>query len=341
MPARTDIEWCDYSSNPLRAIFNGDTGWSCAKISPGCLNCYAAVLNGRFGTHQPYTRQSTREVQHVLHAKELRHILRFRPRGPFKNGRDRPAVFVCDMTDLFGEWVTRGSIDMIFATFAIRQDVDFMVLTKRPKRMAEYLATRRLKQRIYNTVWSGQMTEFTGYGRSDHLPEKWPLPNVFLGTSVEDQKRADQRLPWLVKCPAAMRFVSCEPLLEFVNLTGQPGGEVWPWAEANAKGEGIELAIIGGESGRGSRECDVWNVRSLVDQCRRAGSSPFVKQLGARVNDPATTSATNYPESQCWPDGTRVDGHRVMLNSSKGGDMEEWPLDLRVREFPCPSPNLV
>ena len=131
-----------------------------------------------------------------------------------------------------------------------------------------------------------------------------PWPNVWLGTTVEDQQRADERLPHLVSVPAVVRFLSCEPLLERVDLTR------WlPWGFRR----GIDWVIIGGESGPGARPFMLHWARDLVAQCRGAGVAPFVKQLGSRPTDSITD---------------------VHLRDSAGGDMAEWPADLRVREFP-------
>jgi len=108
MPHRTSIGWADYSSNPLKARFSDEDGtvrqgWSCVKTSPACASCYAEVINKRFGTKLGYKASDNDQAEHYVDGKELRHILRFRPKGPFKNGRGRPAVFIVDMSDLFQE----------------------------------------------------------------------------------------------------------------------------------------------------------------------------------------------------------------------------------------------
>jgi hypothetical protein len=101
------------------------------------------------------------------------------------------------------------------------------------------------------------------------------------------------------------------------------------------RGKDIHWIIVGGESGGGARRCDVDWVRWIISQCRKAGVPVFCKQLGADVYDINTTSAGEFPDEMCWPDGTKTDCHSVLLKDSKGGNMEEWPADLRVRQMPA------
>jgi hypothetical protein len=158
---------------------------------------------------------------------------------------------------------------------------------------------------------------------------RWPLPNVWLGVSCEDQATADERIPVLLDTPAAVRFVSAEPLLGPVDLShwlNIPAPEVFEddplaahlMAEAIRDGQGdcrrgIDWVIVGGESGPGARPFDLAWARALVGQCRDAGVACFVKQLGAQPQ-------------------TRFDV--LHLDDRKGGDPAEWPEDLRVRQFP-------
>lgn len=187
----------------------------------------------------------------------------------------------------------------------------------------------------------------------------WPLSNVWLGVSVENQEAADERIPLLLQAPAAIRFLSCEPLLGPIDLS--------PWfqmldrdaaglsddplaasmlqsamfdgrAEAPTIGERLHWVIAGGESGHGARSMDLAWARSLVAQCQSAGVSPFVKQLGT-CPVCANDDARRWP-SESMPLRWDYEPHHqgeiapLHLNDRKGGDMCEWPLDLRVREFP-------
>lgn len=205
----TAIQWTDATWNPVRAKYSTTddvgqvlkTGWHCERVSPGCQHCYAERINEkRFGTGLPYNRKSRDLVDIYLDEKALAQPLRWR----------RPRkVFVCSMTDLFGEWVPDEMIDRVFAVMALSPQHTFQLLTKRPARMRRYLSN---DDRMY--VLRSMIEELTeGYTKC-----RWPLPNVWLGVSVEDQQRADERIPELLATPAAVRFVSCEPLLGPVDI---------------------------------------------------------------------------------------------------------------------------
>ena len=154
-------------------------------------------------------------------------------------------------------------------------------------------------------------------------PRNWPLPNVWLGTSVENQRWADVRIPELLATPAAVRFLSCEPLLGPLDLrpwlTRVPtSGDGWRLTGGTALAIAdivLDWVIVGGESGPKARAFDLAWARSLVSQCRAAGVAVFVKQLGAKP--------------YC------IDGDLIGAKlGRKGGIMDEWPADLRVREWP-------
>jgi protein gp37 len=139
-----------------------------------------------------------------------------------------------------------------------------------------------------------------------------PLPNVWLGVSVENQATADERIPLLLQTPAAVRFLSCEPLLRLIEIR-RPATMGAP-----KTGERLDWVIVGGESGPEARPCDLAWVRSLVSQCQAASVPVFVKQLGAR------------PTCDGCGDLIAIKGPQ----DRKGGDPDEWPPDLRVREYP-------
>ena len=141
-------------------------------------------------------------------------------------------------------------------------------------------------------------------GSSDDTgqPFSWPLPHVWLGVSVEDQKHAARRIPALLETPATVRFISAEPLLGPVDLRS--------WLDGESTGRpGVSWVIAGGESGPGARPCDPEWIRSLLTQCQALGVPVFVKQMGS-----------------VWA--------RAHSADSKGGNPDYWPGDLRVREFP-------
>ncbi len=161
------------------------------------------------------------------------------------------------------------------------------------------------------------------------IPERWRAglpPNVCVGTSVENQEAADTRIPHLLRVPARVRFLSCEPLLGPVNL-GLGGRLDCEPVDA------IHWVIAGGESGPKARPCDIAWIRDLVAQCRAAGVAPLVKQVGAR---PIWSGGSGPGEH--WPEGTKLidigGAWQAQLRDSHGGDMDEWPHDVRIREFP-------
>lgn len=316
MPQATDIEWTDFSSNPLklRLKTSGKLVNACIPCSPGCKNCYAGRIVGRWwpkeeGNYPGYSLPLLKLGDWTLNDRELRHMLTFRPKAPFKHDGARPRVFVCDMTDLFGEWVPVEAIDQVVTAIALRPDVDWQVLTKRPDRMAEYLNAGDVGHRIYKQVsrwlddgekgilgrhWDAahalaETQTAGGGGRFDWTKWKMPLVNAHLGTSVEDQKRADERIKHLLRCPAAVRFLSVEPLLGPVDLNvsrtvGAGAEEIT--ADDDALGpplggvDGIDWVIVGGESGPGARPMHPDWARALRDQCQAAGVPFFFKQWG-------------------------------------------------------------
>ncbi len=342
MKHQTGIQWTHAPGyigatwNPLRARHRetGAEGWACVKVSPGCVNCYSKVMNEgqRFGkgTGLDYTEPALAQVETYLHEETLIQPLRWqKPRG----------VFVCSMTDLFGEWVTDEEIDRIFAVMALSPQHIFMVLTKRPERMRAYFAPGQ-----YRDVRVGDAAKRLNPAttlRPEMMP--WPLPNVWLGVTVEDQARADERVPLLLDTPAAVRFLSCEPLLSGLDLADYaPGAD----SAARLLYGGIDWVIVGGESGKGARWFDVAWARSLRDQCAAAGVPFFMKQLGGNVRGDYPSG--RVPRRWIMPDGDEwsppVIGSRVaeMRGAAvgyrprhpHGGNIEEWPEDLRVRQWP-------
>lgn len=279
----TKIEWCDFTSNPVKfRDASGKVVWGCEKVSPGCVHCYAESLAKRYGRGGPFDAKTMRTLTPFLDEKELKTLLRSKELSGKR-------VFVGDMTDVFGEWVSDELIERLFWTFTQRPDVVFQVLTKRAARLAEF--------------WKG----------------KFITPNIWLGVSVEDRKRLDERAMLLSSTPAAVRFWSVEPLLEDL-------GNIRGYLDQN-----VDWVIIGGESGPGARASAVIWYQSIVKQCREKRKPVFVKQLGARpmaqVYSPFTGEVVGID---------RYGG----VNSAKGNKPKEWPVDLRVREFPSPQESI-
>jgi protein gp37 len=383
----TGIQWT-HVPGYVGSTWNPTVG--CTRVSPGCDNCYAFTLHDqRYASNLRAARDSG------LTALPGPAAISFaRAQGvklPLPPQYDRPfsqvqllddqrlnaplhakrphAYFVDSMADLFHEDVPDEFLDRVFAVMALTPQHIFMILTKRPERMREYVAadaidvgSPRPANRGSMILWAAQRLaeterlpknvpypfsdEFNGPGR----PLTWPLPNVWLGTSVEDQQRADERVPLLLETPAAVRFLSCEPLLEEINL-GPFVCEETPIAfqmlarhyrpDGSFDPEGLQdpplirlrdpqllhWVLIGGESGGRARPFDLAWARSLVEQCRAAGVTPFVKQLGSHpvVDLYRDEQGTEFPTGERIP---------LRLHNRHGSDMSEWPEDLRVREFP-------
>jgi len=244
----TSIEWCDHTFN---------IAWGCMKVSPGCQHCYADTLSNRYGFDVWGPAATTeRRTFGAKHWAEPR-----RWNAAAEKAGQRRRVFCCSMCDVFEDHPT---IDAERAKLwpLIRETpwLDWQLLTKRPERIAA------------------------------NLPDDWGAgyPNVWLGTSVESQEYADDRIGHLIAVPAAVRFLSAEPLLDRVSLR-------WAsWAPLNGRRvdrdhlDGVRgllhWIIVGGESGPGARPmADAW-ARELRDQCAEAGIAFFLKQLGGFPN---------------------------------------------------------
>jgi protein gp37 len=274
------------------ATWNPVTG--CTKVSPGFENGFDVTLRPE-------------RLEQPLHWK--------RPRR----------VFVNSMSDLFHDKVPEDFIAEVFATMALAQQHTFQLLTKRHARMKFLLNSREFFHLVHEAYLCSPSDIPAARGFS------WPLPNVWLGVSVEDQKWADIRIPALLATRAAVRFLSCEPLLGPVDIWGQGGDRVgagvyalpdppeYDGGEPVCQDHGVERCrqgcrfvdwvIVGGESGPGARPMEADWARALVEHCTAAEVPVFVKQLGAVAG-------------------------RFLGAGSKGGDWDAWPADLRVREYP-------
>jgi len=349
MSNRTGIEWTDATSNPLR--YRNPAGkavWGCVKVSSGCTHCYAEGMAKRFGRGEPFTAVTMGKLIPYLDEKEVRHLLTSKT----LTGK---RVFLNDMTDMFGEWVSDELLDQMFAVMALRPDVTFQVLTKRAERMRRYFAAYGNREGLVFRAalpFCNQIGKDWDYHiRKDRRPD-WPLPNVWLGVSVEDQKAADSRIPELLKTPAAVRFLSCEPLLGSVTLREiQHNGEVEIDALTGDHGvirplqgrsvNRIDWVIVGGESGAGARPMHPDWARSIRDQCQEAGVAFYFKQWGhwldfeeARRRKILTKSGGCFISEWHFVNGLLRAGHQNMepVGKAKAGrllDGREWS------EFPA------
>ena len=318
----SSIEWTDLTWNPV-------TG--CTRVSPGCANCYIErTIPFRTARRRFERVGNTSSTGVELHPERL-----LQPLAKTTRRWRRPRrVFVNSMSDLFHEDVPDSFIDQVFAIMALASTHTFQVLTKRPERMLDYFdapSTAMIGKSVDARVGRLAMELADARGEDINHPF-WPLPNVWLGVSVENQYWADRRIPDLLQLPAALLFLSVEPLLKPVDLR--------PWVGSNVAcsscadtigslgascldcGEGtyvkgepssdIGWVIVGGESGPGARPFDTEWARTIVRQCRSSRVPVFIKQLGS-----------------VWA--------KANFATDKGGDITEWPEDLRVREWPAPA----
>ena len=360
MGVKTNIEWTHSTWNCLRG---------CSVVSSGCKNCYAQSVAYRFsGKGQFYEGFAVLKNGHASWTGKVEfieeHLL-----DPIRWKTPR-MIFVNSMSDLFHENVTDEMRDQIFAVMALSPQHKFQCLTKRPERMRAYLSEPRIlpgleatpsnsrqaigltmigmitgDQKVARLVanMQGDCTVNGEPGCEGELSE-WPLPNVWMGVSCEDQKTADERIPILLQTPAAIRFISAEPLLGPINLDSILGGTQWIGGQrgcgethrGNGTPEcpktphhhhdercnrGLDWVIVGGESGPGARPCRLWWCHDLIIDCRDAGVAVFLKQMGGNITD---------EDQKVIQKATGKSVH-----DRKGGDIEEFPPYMRVREFPA------
>ncbi len=298
MSVKTEIAWCDSTWSPIRARVKldataialkkgytslvqiaermaGRVGQHCEHVSPGCEHCYAETNNHRClpgnGTGLPYDRRSRDLVEAFVDEKVLLQPLKWRAIRQYdpddgERYADRPRrIFVENQSDLFGEWVTDEMLNQVFTVMALCPQHIFQVLTKRPERMLAYWADERKR----TLAIINQMADIC-YPGFDPGGVRLPLPNVWKGVSVEDQAAADKRIPVLLQTPAAVRFISAEPLLGSVMLDLPP---------IRFNERELDWVICGGESGPGARPMHADWARSLRDQCVAAGVPFFFKQI--------------------------------------------------------------
>ncbi len=291
----TSIEWTERTWNPFRG---------CSPVSPGCANCYAARNAWRFnnGAYDGLVEWNDGNPRWTGKVKVLPEKFNEPSRW-----RKPSMVFVNSMSDTFHDSVPAADVFALFDAMEEAPQHIFQVLTKRAREM-------RAMAIAYTKVL--RKNELL---RPASIPPA-PLQNVWLGVTVESNKYPvvyDRGL-WLLRTPAAIRFVSIEPMIDkfFLPRAWLPGLPI-THEEALERGalrqQTLDWVIVGGESGPRARPCNVAWIRGIVEQCRRHGVPVFVKQLGSNATD---------------------DGTRVRTKHPKGGDPDEWPEDLRVRQWP-------
>jgi protein gp37 len=310
----TGIQWTDETWNPTVG---------CDRISPGCAHCYAKDLHDK--RHKAHLAGKAMAPQYAQPFETLQ-MIASRLDAPLHWRKPRK-VFVNSVSDLFHEAVPDAFIDQVFAVMALAPQHTFQILTKRAERMRDYLSADVWRERVELALWDMHTDETT-----NALPlSAPPLKNVWLGVSVENQHFADERIPLLLQTPAAVRFISAEPLLGPLDLNavsclaqhrpkvfcGEPwmsgpvgctlsalhpghhhaGGTEWGehgaiiWPRTNDR---LDWVIVGGESGKGARPCATEWIGSLVAQCQAAAVPVFVKQLGAYVVSEERTASLDH-----------------------------------------------
>jgi protein gp37 len=357
----TEIQWTDKVWNCVRG---------CTRVSTECENCYAERLAIRMsGEGKPYHGlvrvgpQGVRWTGEVaFDSVKLAEPLRWRK--PLR-------IFVNSMSDLFHPKLSNEEIGAVFGVMAMCPQHRFQVLTKQAERMHEwFLWAGRQNQYAGAPSTPAEVMQCVAIDRHKiELPKaapfgevKWPLKNVDLGVSAGAQGFLDTRVPLLLRTPAATRFVSIEPMLGPMNVSPfvkmgalcecsptSPSNERCTksgWVRCNHGLRRLDWLILGGESGPGARPMNVEWIRELLKACKQNPKSfwphkppaVFVKQLGKNVVWNGVSKPGGY-----WPEGTVTEdlavstgksGWGVRLRDSHGGDMSEWPEDLRVREFP-------
>jgi protein gp37 len=304
----TSIEWTDRVWNPTSG---------CTKVSAGCDRCYAEGISRRFAG----TKAFPNGFEVTLHPDRIEDPLYWR----------RPAkVFVNSMSDLFHADIPTDFLHRVFDVMERATDHQFQVLTKRPGPMRAFITAREAAKAACAAQFDHCPTpgmRDSPAARQARYRAAHPPANIWLGVSVEDQKTADLRIPQLLRTPAAVRFISAEPLLGPVDLSdlllrrcpcchGEPHGEPFddggcgPCDDAGCDGgfmRGLDWVIVGGESGSGARPMDLGWAKDIVDQCRQEHVPVFVKQLG----------------SAC---------------GRQHKDIERFPRALQVRQFPRLAP---
>lgn len=323
MPSK--IQWTEESWNPIRARHRhtGKIGWFCTHKNDACKFCYAERTNLFRGNGVAFKPGLAQDVAVFLDEKRL--VVPLRLTAP-------RLIFPCSMTDLFGEFVPDGWLDKVYAVMAACPHHQFQVLTKRTGRMRDYLSDPRYPDCVpgagpmyrADEVLRGYLQDETArsFGITDDTFRRlkhgingtiWPLENVWQGVSAGTQRDLEEAWDDLKNTPAALRWISLEPLLERVDLT--PIFQQTPYYPAP------DWIVVGGESGskEDARPYYLEWAREIIEQCREAGVKVFHKQIGRNPMEK---------------------GQRWRARDQKGGDMSEWPEDLRVREMPGAEPEL-
>lgn len=295
MGDKTGIQWTDATWNIVRG---------CGRVSKGCENCYAEVVAHRFsGPGKPFEGLTVVGKNGPRWNNKVK-LVPEKLDQPLRWTRKR-MIFVNSVSDLFHKDIPFEYIAATYGVMAEAKKHVFQILTKRPERAVLFFDWLKAKALSEGKSEVGVCVEEAAKRtKRTEMPKanypKWPLENVWLGVSTEDQPTADKRIPVLQKLPASIRWVSYEPALEAVNFG--------PWINQ------IDWIVVGGESGKKARPFHWKWAEDVVLSCANTLTKVFVKQMGSK---PDMTGA-GVPK----------------LKSYKGGEMVEWPTSIQVRDYP-------
>lgn len=296
MASQTSIEWtATYNDDgTVTPGFNWNFLRGCSRVSEGCRNCYAEGVAARFSKPgQPYEGLA-KFVDHKPRWTGEIGFIEDVLMKPLRWKKPRK-IFVNSMSDLFHEKVADDILDRAFAVMALTPQHTYQILTKRPERMKEYLNRVKNYNGSLSQFWLGDSIQnsapFISFQQLRDARIDRPLPNCWAGVSIEDQKTADERIPLLLQTPAAVRWISAEPLLGPVDITAILG---------------LDWVVVGGESGPNARPMHPDWARSIRDQCQAAGVSFFFKQWGEWLPFEETAQPPFYRNCAT---GEEFDGH--------------------------------
>lgn len=333
MGENSAIEWTTHTFNPWEG---------CQRVSPGCMHCYAETRNHRWaGDDSSKILWGPKAPRRRTVPSNWFKPLKWNREAAAAGRRDR--VFCASLADVFEDreelvpWRLE-LLDLIRKT----PSLDWLLLTKRPENVRPMLtaAAEGLRRKLITETPSPQTPELFALHNWLAL---WlgvsPPANVWLGTTAEDQQRANERLPVLLEVAAVVHFVSLEPLLERVSLREAMALSL-PGRHRHTR-HTLDWAIIGGESGPGARPFETDWARGLLEDCEALLIAPFVKQLGAKPQG----GWAEFPDEQQAAYDARgmqcfdFEIYPLELKDKAGGEITEWPEDLRVRRFPGGFPS--
>lgn len=313
------IEWCDHTFNP----------WiGCTKVSPGCANCYAEQQDKfRKWTPEGWGKGAPRKRTSEANWKKVEKWNR-----EAEGLEGRPRVFCASLADWLDDEVPVAWLVDLLELIRSTPNLDWLLLTKRPENFVSRLG------KACASICNGKNDESAGW-MWEWGVLSMPRENVWVGTTVEDQLRADERIPKLLEIPGKVRFLSAEPLLEPVSISGDyPVRFTCDGIQSR-----IHWVICGGESGPGARPFALEWADDLRRQCEKNSTAFFMKQVGAQPYFENVNLWDEFDEPDCaWldfltdaPEGVDCNGAASLETSdSKGGKPEDWPEVLRVRDFP-------